>query len=108
MALGKMNGSRRWVVVVLLCLVICGQASALALQHHKHGPTEHCCLLCHTGPLPWLQSALPIAAAPLQWAAWFSATYEFEGTYDTLISVSSSRGPPAGFSSRNSGGLVQA
>jgi hypothetical protein len=108
MALGKNSGSRRWLVVVLLCVVICWQASALALLHHQHGATEHCCLLCHTGPLPLLQAALPSAVAPLLWAAWFSATPEFEGTYDALISTSSSRAPPTGFALRNPGGLVSA
>jgi len=108
MSSGKNGGRRAWLVLALLCLVIWGQSSALVFQHHQHRATDHCCLLCHAGPLPLLQATLSTAATPALWAAWLAPAPQFDGAYDALISTSSSRAPPTGFAARIPGGPVPA
>jgi len=57
----KIHGDRRLVVVLLLlCATVLAQSSALAAQSESHHSPDHCCLLCHTGPLPFLQTSAEV------------------------------------------------
>src|SRR5450755_2810758 len=38
--------------------MLMGQSLALASQEESHHATDHCCLLCHAGPLPFLQTTV--------------------------------------------------
>ncbi|HKE25473.1 MAG TPA: hypothetical protein VKB88_24105 [Bryobacteraceae bacterium] len=86
---------RALLVLCILCLVVWAQSSALALQHSEHHSSEHCCLLCHAGPLPFLQTTVAISLAPVLPVAWFASAIEVADTHDVLIATSCSRAPPA-------------
>lgn len=79
----------------MLCLAVWAQSSALALENHQHQATEHCCLLCHVGPLPFLQTSFTAAAVPVLPVAWTVSAAKFQGAPDVLIPTRSSRAPPA-------------
>jgi hypothetical protein len=79
----------------MLWLALWAQSSALALEHQAHHSRDHCCLLCHSGPLPFLQTSVSAAADPSLPVVWMASADEFQGVHDVLISTSSSRAPPA-------------
>ena len=87
------------MVLATLCLAVWAQSSALALEHQAHHASQHCCLLCHAGPLPFLKTTVGLAAAPALRMAWFALTVEFDGDHDVLIFTRLSRAPPAVFPS---------
>jgi len=95
MILREIRGRRALLVLAILCLMVWGQSAALSLEHSEHHSSEHCCLLCHAGPLPFLQTTLSIAVAPVVPLAWFAPPAEIQDTHDVLIATSSSRAPPA-------------
>jgi hypothetical protein len=90
----------RWdgrVVLVLFLLVatVCAQTHALAFEHQHHS-SGHCCLLCHAGPLPLLQSRISAAAvAPVLSTIWLALSGGIETPREALLSAASSRAPPA-------------
>jgi hypothetical protein len=56
----------RWVgvgrhaeVLLLLCLVLVAQSSVFASATRPHHSEDHCCLLRHLGPLPFLNTNVP-------------------------------------------------
>ena len=75
-------------------LIILGQSLALAAQEESHHAPDHCCLLCHVGLLPFLQTAVNATVAPVLSMAWLAPVPDVETVYQTLLSASSSRGPP--------------
>lgn len=79
----------------MVCLTLMGQSRALASQDESHHAPDHCCVLCHVGPLPFLQTTATAAAMPVFLAAWLTPTPDFERAHQALLSTSSSRGPPA-------------
>ena len=79
----------------MLWLALWAQSSALALEHQAHHACDHCCLLCHSGPLPFLEINVPAAGVPVVPVAWVASAAEFQGAHDILIPTSSSRAPPA-------------
>jgi hypothetical protein len=82
-------------VLLLMCLTLWGQSFALASQDESHHAPDHCCLLCHVGPLPFLQTTATAAVTPIFLVAWLAPTPDFEPAYSALLLASSSRGPPA-------------
>jgi uncharacterized membrane protein len=95
-----MNRSRRLsgkilLVLALVCLTLLGQALALASQEESHHSPDHCCLLCHAGPLPILQSTVTATIAPVFLTIWLAPTLDCEPAHQVLISNLSSRGPPS-------------
>src|SRR6516225_5052831 len=86
-------GSRTFWAVLLLCAVF-AQSAALELGYERHSSSQHCCLLCHLGPLPFLQETIASAAEPLVAIAWLPDTTQREGKHEVLLSADSSRAPP--------------
>ena len=82
-------------MLCILCLVVWAQSSAVALQHSEHHSSEHCCLLCHAGPLPFLQTGVAVSLVPSLPVAWFATASDFQDTHDVLIATGCSRAPPA-------------
>jgi len=73
---------------------MCAQSAALASEHHAHHATDHCCLLCHIGVLPFLQVASEMPVAPdaaVGWLTWEPGSGLF---HDGLLVSKSSRAPP--------------
>jgi hypothetical protein len=83
------------MVLLLLCGTVAAQSHALDAAHETHQANQHCCLLCHFGPLPLVQAASLAAPAPLLSVAWLEPNPGFEPTRDVLLATSSSRAPPA-------------
>lgn len=82
-------------VVFLLCATAYVQGAAFeSAPEHHHSP-DHCCLLCHIGPLPFLQASTCATAAPAVPVEWLVSNPNSESVHDILLAPSSSRGPPA-------------
>jgi hypothetical protein len=86
---------RTLLVLALVCLTLCGQSLALASQEESHHAPDHCCLLCHVGPLPFLQTAVTATVTPIFLVAWLAPVPDFELAHQAPLFASSSRGPPA-------------
>jgi hypothetical protein len=87
------HNRRTLVVLFLLCLMVYAQSAALlsALEPHHAG---HCCLLCHVGSLPFLETAAPATVAPVVVVERLLPNPHFEASPDILLNANSSRAPP--------------
>jgi hypothetical protein len=83
------------IVLALLCVTMLAQSSTLLAQSQSHHSPDHCCLLCHKGPLPFLQTSVSAALAPVFQVVWLSPPAHFETTSDVRLVPSPSRAPPA-------------
>jgi hypothetical protein len=93
---GRWREERRYAfVVLLLCLFLVAQAAAFASVNREHHSQDHCCLLCHVGPLPFLHTHVSAVVAPAFCMVWLESAPDSIPTHDVLISTSSSRAPPA-------------
>jgi hypothetical protein len=83
-------------VLLFLCAVVLAQTESLANQHsHDHSGTQHCCGLCHSGPLPLLQSTTSASVSPQLTVVWIAGIFETDAPHDILFSDGSSRAPPS-------------
>jgi hypothetical protein len=89
------QGGAGWSVWLLLCLVLVAQSAGFASANQQHHSEDHCCLLCHVGPLPFLNTSVSALAVPVFCMVWMEATPDFIPTHEVLLATSSSRGPPA-------------
>jgi len=78
-----------------VCLTLLGQSLALDSQEESHHAPDHCCLLCHVGPLPFLQTTPTATVTPVFLVVWLAPTPDFEPAPTALLFATSSRGPPA-------------
>ncbi|MBZ5582391.1 MAG: hypothetical protein LAQ30_09360 [Acidobacteriia bacterium] len=85
----------RIVVVLALAAVLCGQAASLSTEYFHHHFSDHCCVLCHAGPFPFVQPAAPAAAAPALWTTWLERSIDFASPREPQLVAGSSRAPPA-------------
>ena len=83
------------IVLLLLCVMVLAQSSALTAQSQSHCAHQHCCLLCHAGPLPFLQTSVAAAPVPVFRVVWLAKLGYFEPASDVLLYTSPSRAPPA-------------
>lgn len=83
------------LVFLLVCLTLLGQSLALASEEESHHAPDHCCLLCHVGPLPFLQTTPTATVTPVFLVVWLAPAVDFKPAHQVLLSASSSRGPPA-------------
>ncbi|MGA2268056.1 MAG: hypothetical protein ABSH44_06250 [Bryobacteraceae bacterium] len=84
------------LVALFLCVMVCAQAASLASEHSHHCSSAHCCLLCHSGPMPLLQSTVSAAAfAPGVPVAWLERFSGFDAPREVLLTAGDSRAPPA-------------
>lgn len=89
-------GNRRlFIVLLLLCVTVLAQSSALSAQSESHHSSDHCCLLCHVGPLPFLQTSVSATLAPNFQVVWLASPTRVETTSDVLVIPTPSRAPPA-------------
>jgi hypothetical protein len=83
------------LVLLLVCLTLMGQSLALAAQQESHHAPDHCCLLCHVGPLPFLRTTAAATVTPVFLVVWLAPGPDFEPPHQVSLSAHSSRGPPA-------------
>jgi len=79
--------------LLFLCALICAQSASFASEH-SHNGSEHCCGLCHVGPLPLLQPAASAGFTPIVTVAWLSPSRDFGTPHEALLAAGSSRAPP--------------
>ena len=88
-------GKRGVFVLLLLGVIVFAQVAALASQFEQHGASDHCCLLCHVGPLALLPPSIPVVLAPAAPAGWRAASPVSDVAREMPLAASSSRAPPA-------------
>ena len=72
----------------------CAQAVSLDYRHSHQRSSQHCCGLCHAGPLPFLQPVNSAAAAPAIAIAWLYRSVDYDTPHEVRLAASSSRAPP--------------
>jgi hypothetical protein len=82
-----------WIVAAL-CVLVWAQGVSLAAQHEHHNDTEHCCGLCHLGPLPLVAPETGLAGAPIAPMAWVSPANDTRPLREALPASTPSRAPP--------------
>jgi len=91
----RLNSVRVIVLIWALCAMLLAQFAAFTVSSQIHQAGEHCCLLCHVGPLPFLHGAVALAITPLFPAAWLESQPEFQAPPEPQGVTRASRGPPA-------------
>lgn len=81
-------------VLFLLCLMLYAQV-AVFVQPETHQADGHCCVLCHLGTLPFLHAAVVPPPSPIVVVDRLIPNRGTEALRDVLLSVNSSRAPPA-------------
>jgi len=90
------RGEGRYLPIwLLLCLVLVAQSAALSSANEQHHSQDHCCTLCHVGPLPFLHTSVSAVVMPVLSVVWLEPASSFIATREVLLSTSSSRAPPA-------------
>lgn len=80
-------------MLLFLCALIGAQTASFASEH-SHNRSEHCCALCHVGPLPLLQPVASAGVVPAVPVAWLTLSREFDKLHDAQLTAGSSRAPP--------------
>jgi hypothetical protein len=84
------------LVALFLCALVFAQTASLASEHWHHHSSHHCCLLCHSGPMPLLQSTVTAAAfAPVLRLGWLERFSGSDAPREVLLTAGDSRAPPA-------------
>jgi hypothetical protein len=86
--------SRTSLILLLVCLTLAGQSLALNHEQETHHAQDHCCLLCHVGPLPFLQTTVAASIAPIFLVIWLAPALHTQRHPHLMLSAISSRGPP--------------
>jgi hypothetical protein len=90
-----MDCERRLIIVLLmLCAMVLVQSAALSTQNASHHSGDHCCLLCHVGPLPFVETSVAAAAVPVLPVTRVVPAAKFQDAHDVLLPTRSSRAPP--------------
>jgi hypothetical protein len=82
-------------VLLLLCAVVCAQSASLASDYSHRHSSQHCCGLCHAGPLPLIQPTAVSAIAPVLSMAWLEWSLGLDAPHQVLLAAGYSRAPPA-------------
>jgi hypothetical protein len=83
------------LIVLLLCVTGLAQSAALVGQSEYHHSSDHCCLRCHVGPLPFLGASASSVAAPVFEVVCLTPAANIAATPDVLLAASPARAPPA-------------
>jgi len=89
------HNRRTLTVLFLLCVVVFAQSAALLSAIEPHHATGHCCILCHIGSLPFVESASPASVAPNVIVERLIPNPDTKSWHDVLLNSNSSRAPPA-------------
>jgi hypothetical protein len=82
-------------MAALLSLVVFAQAASLLSEQLHHHSSEHCCALCHIGPLPFLQPAQATNVAPGLSVERIEVSVRFDTPREVRLPSGFSRAPPA-------------
>jgi hypothetical protein len=93
--MGMASHSRQALVVILLLCAVVAQCAARDFETVHHNASQHCCLLCHIGPLPFVQAAVASTAEPSVAIAWLPVIRHRPGKHEVSLLTDSSRAPPS-------------
>jgi hypothetical protein len=82
------------VVLLMTSALVCAQAASLISEELHHHSSQHCCGLCHTGPLPVLQPAAKTEVAPARFAFWFESSDDIGEPRHAPPASTDCRAPP--------------
>jgi hypothetical protein len=82
-------------IVLLLCVTGLAQLGAQLAEPETHHASDHCCRLCHIGPIPILPSAAVAVVAPIFSAVWVAPPSGPSAPREVLLPAAPSRAPPA-------------
>jgi hypothetical protein len=82
-------------VILLLCVTGVAQFAALVGEPESHHSADHCCLLCHMGPLHFLEASASAGLAPVFAVVWLTPATESATAHDVQLPSSPARAPPA-------------
>ena len=82
-------------IVLLLCVTGIAQMAALVGEPESHHSADHCCLLCHMGPLHFLQASTSTGLAPVFAVVWLTPAAEEATAHDVQLPFSPARAPPS-------------
>ena len=91
---GRFRG-KLLLIVLLLCATLGAQTSSLASERETHHGNDHCCRLCHLGPIPILPSAAVAVVVPIFSAVWQTPSTGTDTPREVLLASAPSRAPPA-------------
>ena len=83
------------LIVLLLCATLGAQANSLASEQESHKGSQHCCRLCHMGPVPILTAATVAVVAPTFSVVWVTPHRAPGAPREVLLAAAPSRAPPA-------------
>ena len=95
MSLEGRYGRQLLLIVLLLCATLNAQANSLASEQETHKGSQHCCRLCHMGPVPILAAATVIVAVPTVSGVWITPHRAPDAPRGVLLPAAPSRAPPA-------------
>lgn len=94
--MGHLHRHRKALFIVLLvCAMGVAQFSALVSEPETHHASDHCCLLCHAGPLQFLEVSATSGLAPVFEVVCLAPAVEVATAHDSQLSASPARAPPA-------------
>ncbi len=82
-------------IVLFLAALVCAQAAALLIVHSHQNTSDHCCLLCHIGPMPFVAASVSELPAPDLPVLGLASSAGLDQPCEVLGSARLSRGPPA-------------
>jgi hypothetical protein len=86
----RLSTVRRLLCVALvLCAVICAQTVSLAQVHSHQHSYQHCCGLCHAGPLAFVPMSMGFAALQSEAVCWLAVNDDIGGALERLASRAS-------------------
>jgi len=83
------------LMLLLMCAMVGAQTASIASEHFHQHSSQHCCGLCHVGPLPFLQSTTAAAFAPVFVPGWLVPQDCSGAPREALLPSGCSRAPPA-------------
>ena len=88
---------RRLVLTLLvLWVTLSAQSAALdAAGVETHNASQHCCVVCHIGPVPVLPAAITTVVAPVSAPLWLAGCDAHPVLHEVLLSSAATRAPPA-------------
>jgi uncharacterized membrane protein len=95
MPLEGKSARRLLLTLFVLCVTLISQSASFAAEQETHHSSEHCCGLCHIGPLPILPAAAATVVAPVFSPVWVTAAETSADPREVLTTSAASRAPPA-------------
>ena len=81
-------------MALLVCAVAIAQSAALTSEHEQHRATDHGCLVCIAGSLPFLEPGTRSPVAPVLFVEWMESAPDFEAANAPRSAARSCRAPP--------------